>query len=209
MMITDIVPVTRQKYRILTDASISFVLYKGELSQYQLEKEKVLSDVQWMEIQQLLTKRAKLRAMHLLARMDYTQAELARKLAQGEYTEEAAAAAIEYVKSYHYLDDERYVDRYMKYAQTNKSRRQKEFELERKGISREQIRRWRDSQEEGTVCDAQEDEVEKILALLAKRCRTCESADGKEKRKQYAYLARKGFDSSDILRAFEQYFGSA
>ena len=50
---------------------------------------------------------------------------------------------------------------------------------------------------------------EMILELLRKRCRDPRSADEKEKRRHYAYLMRKGFDSGDIRRAWEQFFTTA
>ena len=37
MIIREIVPVTKQKSRVVTDEDLSFVLYKGELSRYGLE----------------------------------------------------------------------------------------------------------------------------------------------------------------------------
>ena len=66
-------------------------------------------------------KRAKLRAMHLLTRMDYTEAELEKKLMKGEYTPQAVKIAMDYVRSYHYLDDERYVARYLSAYQGRKA----------------------------------------------------------------------------------------
>ncbi len=208
MTITDIIPVTKQKYKITTDEQLTFVLYKGELSRYQLEKEMELTKEVWSEIYLLLVKRAKLRAMHLLTKMDYTEAELYQKLMQGGYTEPAVASAIEYVKSFHYLDDKRYVQKYMGQS-GNKSRRQKEFELERKGIARDLIREW--SQEREYREDSQGEtetnrETELIRSLLEKRCKNPENVDEKEKMKHYGYLMRKGFVSSDIMEVFEEYF---
>lgn len=206
MFITEIIPVTKQKYKITTDEQLTFVLYKGELSHYQLEKEVELTDTVWEEIYLLLEKRAKLRALHLLTKMDYTEVELRQKLMQGGYTAQAAECAISYVKSFHYLDDRRYVKKYMEQS-GNKSRRQKEFELERKGISKELIREWeqqRDEESEDKV--GKEDETAVIYNLLEKRCKNPQNVDEKEKMKHFAYLARKGFTSSDIMRVFEQYF---
>lgn len=201
MIITDIVPVTKQKSRVTTDEQLTFVLYKGELSHYQLEKNMELQEDIWNEIRKLLIKRAKLRAMHLLTKRDYTETELEKKLMQGEYTREAVESAVAYVKSFHYLDDARYVEKYMEIYGKSKSQRQLEFELERKGITRELIRKWKENVEE-----PQEDEKELIRKLLTKRCKMPETADEKEIRKHYAYLARKGFSNYDIQSVFEEFF---
>lgn len=200
MIITEILPVTKQKSRIVTDEKLAFVLYKGELSRYKLAVGKELSQEVFTRIQQeVLVKRAKLRAMHLLTRMDYTEAELYRKLMKGEYTKEAVDIAMEYVRSYHYLDDQRYASQYVAGRAGTKSMRQMEFELKKKGVSREIIAACREGLEE-------QDETPLIRQLLEKRCRQPEKADAKEKNRHYAYLVRKGFRMEDISRVFEEYF---
>ncbi|MGN0251362.1 MAG: regulatory protein RecX [Oliverpabstia sp.] len=204
MMITEILPVTKQKYRVVTDEQLAFILYKGELSHYHLQAGRELTEQEFRTIQEeVLIKRAKLRAMHLLTGRDYTELQLRKKLEQGEYTKEAVDIAIEYVHSWHYLDDQRYMEHYLAAFSGNKSRRQLEQELQQKGISKEMIAAFREKQED--VGETQ-DETEMILELLKKRCKDPRSADEKEKRRHYAYLMRKGFDSGDIRRAWEQFF---
>lgn len=202
MTITEIVPVTKQKYRIVTDEELAFVLYRGELSRYHLKEGQELPETVFRRIQEeILIKRAKLRAMHLLNRMDYTEEQLRKKLEQGEYTKAAVEAAMNYVRSFRYLDDERYASRYLETYAGKKSRRQMEFELECKGISREIIAGCRQRAEQ-----VETDETELIRRLLEKRCRDPETADEKEKRRHYGYLMRKGFSGSDIRKVFDEFF---
>lgn len=204
MRITEIVPVTKAKYRVVTDEQLAFMLYKGELSRYRLKENGELPAETFQEIfKEILVKRAKLRAMHLLTRMDYTEAELEKKLMKGEYTPQAVKIAMDYVRSYHYLDDERYVTRYLSTYQGRKSRRQMQFELERKGIPRELIRRGQEAMEDEEWCA---DETDMIRQLLEKRCRNPKEADEKEKRRHYGYLMRRGFTSSEIQSVFREYF---
>lgn len=201
MMITEIIPVTKQKYRVMTDEQLAFVLYKGELSRYGLKENMELPYELFAEIQEeILIKRAKLRAMYLLNRMDYTEAQLRKKLEQGEYTQKAVDIAIAYVKAYHYLDDERYVGRYLSCSEGRKSRKQAEFELEKKGVSSEMIAACREKIED------EQDETELIRSILEKRCKNPQSADEKEIRRHYGYLMRKGFSSSDIWKVFHDFF---
>ena len=203
MRITEIVPVTKAKYRVVTDEQLAFMLYKGELSRYRLKENGELPAETFQEIfKEILVKRAKLRAMHLLTRMDYTEAELEKKLMKGEYTPQAVKIAMDYVRSYHYLDDERYVTRYLSTYQGRKSRRQMQFELERKGIPRELIRRGQEAMEDEEGCA---DETDMIRQLLEKRCRNPKEADEKEKRRHYGYLMRRGFTSSEIQSVFREY----
>ena len=69
-------------------------------------------------------KRAKLRAMHLLEDMDRTEAGLREKLRQGLYPEDAAEEAVRYVKSFGYLDDTRYAENFVRSRKGSKSRRE-------------------------------------------------------------------------------------
>lgn len=207
MMITEILPVTKQKYRVVTDEQLAFILYKGELSHYHLQAGRELTEQEFHRIQEeVLIKRAKLRAMHLLTARDYTELQLRNKLEQGEYTQEAVDIAIEYVRSWHYLDDQRYMEQYLTGFSGNKSRRQLEQELQQKGISKEMIAAFRQKQED---IGEPQDETELILGLLNKRCKDPRRVDEKEKRRHYAYLMRKGFDSGDIRRAWDEFFNTA
>ena len=74
MLVTQIRPVTRQKYRIEAEGLPPFVLYKGEVSRYHIEKDKELSMETYREIlEEVLIKRAKLRTLHLLEQGDRTK----------------------------------------------------------------------------------------------------------------------------------------
>ena len=77
-----------------------------------------------------------------MERMERTEAQLRDKLLQAEFEPELVEQAIAYVKSYGYLDDERYVRNYIEVRQSQKSRRQLEQELQyRKGVPKELIQK--------------------------------------------------------------------
>ena len=109
MTVTEIKAVTKQKFQVELDGQETFVLYRGELSRYGIEEERELSPEVYRElVEEVLTKRAKLRAMHLLQKMDRTKADLRRKLEQSGYPVQAVEAALDYVESFHYIDEARY-----------------------------------------------------------------------------------------------------
>ena len=62
---------------------------------------------------EILEKRAKLKAMHLLERMDRTEAELYTKLKRDLYPEDIIEIAMRYVKSFGYLGDVGYAKRFV------------------------------------------------------------------------------------------------
>ena len=86
-----------------------------------------------------LLKEAKLKALQLLTGMDRTESQLRDKLMQKEYPVEIVEQAIAYVKSFGYIDDERYAKRYVECKKASKSRKELYFALGQKGIAKEVI----------------------------------------------------------------------
>ena len=101
MVVTKVEMMTKIKYKVYLDEQFAFVLYKGELSHYRISEGALLEEETVQEIlQKVISKRAKLRAMHLLEDMDRSEAALREKLVQGLYPEEAIETAISYVRSF-------------------------------------------------------------------------------------------------------------
>ncbi len=142
------------------------------------------------------TRRAKLRALHLLTAMDRTEANLREKL-EASYCSEAVEAAIAYVKSYGYLDDERFVKVYIESKSRTKSRKQIEQELLfRKGVSKEAIERGFEQ--------AQMSEVSEVIRkYMQKKKIDVATCDYEQKQKFFAYMMRKGFQIEDLKQVFD------
>lgn len=199
MLVTDIKPVTKQKFRIEIDGQPAFVVYKGELFRYHLEKNREIEQSVYTElVDEVLTKRAKLRAMYLLQKMDRTRWELERKLQESGYPPVAVERALEYVTSFHYIDDKRYVAMYIESQKNKKGKARIKMELMRKGVSSEVIAEVFEETEDET------DTKETIRSLIEKKCSNPTQMDEKEKRKLYGFLLRRGFSSSDILSVFRE-----
>ncbi|MCP6059851.1 hypothetical protein NL388_31820, partial [Klebsiella pneumoniae] len=64
-------------------------------------------------MEEILPKRAKIRAMHLLQKREYTVAQLKEKLEKGCYPERIIEDALDYVASFHYTDDLRFALQYI------------------------------------------------------------------------------------------------
>ena len=136
--------------------------------------------------------RAKRRALHILERSDRTEQELREKLSKN-YLPEVVDAAVEYVKSYHYIDDHRYAVNYLNSRGRVKSSRQVEQELlYKKGISKAVLEEAREEAEP-------QDEREQIRRWIEKKHIDPVNAAPEEKRRFYQFLRRRGFRSSDIL----------
>lgn len=198
MQIVQISELDKKRVRVRLDDGYEFALYKGEKRQYGLQEGEELSSGQLEELRlQVLIKRARRRAMHLLERMDRTENQLRMKLRQGYYPEDVIEDAIGYVKSYHYLDDLRYAQNYVLRCKGQKSRRMIQMELQGKGVSKQWVQQ---ALEEGYQ---QEDEQEQILRWVRKKNYSSQTADIKEKHRIYQFLMRKGFCPDDILHVLD------
>ena len=145
--------------------------------------------------------RAKRRAMHLLEKQDRTRKNLMDKLRESDYPQEAIEAAVAYVESYHYIDDERYARSYVHFHQEGKSKRRIQQDLMQKGVDRDTIALVLEEEYETSEADM-------IRDLLRKKHYDPESADASERAKMYRFLLGRGFSSNDIsrvLRGFEEF----
>lgn len=198
MMITQITELDKKRIRIFLEEGNSFVLYRGEGRKYHLQEGSELSQELYEEIRsEILIKRARRRTMHLLEKMDRTESQLRSKLLQGFYPEDIIEDAIEYVKGFHYLDDVRYAQNYVRNQREKKSQKKIYIELVGKGIGKEIAAQA--LQEEYK----QEEEQSLILKWVEKKNYSSEKADLKEKQRMYQFLMRKGFRSDDILHVLD------
>ena len=196
MIVTEMKELTRSRIKVVLDGEFAFVLYKGELRRYHILVGEALGKKEYEEIfHEVLPKRAKMRAMNLLLKKDYTTAQLRRKLLQGGYPNDIVEEALTYVQSFRYTDDQRYAMNYILCHEKDKSRIRIEHDLQLKGIDDEIIEKaflqW---EQEG----GEQDEDEMIQKLLAKRHYDALCATPADQKREYAYLMRKGFSADRI-----------
>ncbi|MCC8138076.1 MAG: regulatory protein RecX [Clostridiales bacterium] len=142
---------------------------------------------------EILPKRARLRAMRLLEKMDRTEAQLREKLRQSYYPDFIIDDAINYVKRYHYIDDLRYARNYLEIHAAAKSRRLMEQELYTKGVPIEVV-------EQAAAGMDFPDEEKQIRTLLEKKHYDFSCEDKKQQQRACSFLMRKGYSMSAILR---------
>lgn len=185
------------KYRVSFSDGITCLLYRGEMRAYGIEEGRTLgSDIYSRLMTETLGKRAKKRAMYLLEQMDRTEKQLREKLLSNEYPQVCIDDAVEYVKRFHYLDDYRYACNFIRYGGAKLSRQMVRQKLMQKGVDRKVI-------EAALEEEYSSEELPMIQALLEKRHFVPGQCDDKEFRKTYQYLLRRGFQSSEILKAMK------
>lgn len=191
-MITEIRPVNQKKSRVYIDEEFAFILYKSEIRRYRLEENEEITEADYTEIlQEVLLKRGKARALHLLSSMDRTEGQLKNKLKEGGYPQEVIEQILDYVRNYHYVDDSRYVSGYLRTKGKTKSVRQMQAELQQKGVAAELVKEVME-QEEAV------DESAAIRRWMEKKHIDLETISKEQLWKFYQFLLRKGFHYEDI-----------
>lgn len=198
MMVVEISPVTQSRFLVRTDTEESFILYKGELKKYGICEGRELPDATYEEIVgKLLKMRARKRAMNLLERADRTEQELLERLEKDGYPACCIADAVAYVRRFGYLNDDRYMEVFIRSKASRKSRREIEYLLVQKGFSRDVVSKKLDSMM-SEVSDRGA-----IETLMRKKNFDPNCADRKKKDKMIQYLMRKGFGYRDICHVIQ------
>ncbi len=203
MLVTRVEELNKTRCKVYIEQEFAFVLYKGELRLYRVkEGQDLAAETYETIIGQVLPKRAKLRAMNLLQKREYTTAQLRDKLKQGFYPAQVIEDALNYVASFRYIDDCRYATDYIRCNESSRSRKRIEQDLLGKGVSREVIQKaWQEWEELGGV----QDEDAMIRKLLEKRKFNPEEADFGRRQKEAAFLMRKGFSGESIRRVLQDF----
>ena len=142
-------------------------------------------------------KKAKLRALRILTKMDKTEADLRAGLDRAGFSSEAIEEAIKYVKSFGYIDDQKYAEKYVEYNKIRKSKKKIQYELIQKGVAKDLV------QQALELCE-DFDEISLIRRALYKKWKKDSKPDEKELNKLFSYLSRQGFSSHDIWNVLRE-----
>ena len=198
MIITSLEPVGKTRVQVCIDGEKAFVLYRNEAYRMGIREGGSIPEKVYEEImQEILPKRAKLRCMNILKSADKTEWQLRTSLRQGGYPKKVEDIAIEYVRSFHYIDDVRYSSCYIESRSQAKSKRQIVQELKAKGVSTADIEAAYE-QAEGSS------EEETIFQLAKKKHMNLEDATTEEMQKYYAFFMRKGFSYSAVRQVLQR-----
>lgn len=139
-------------------------------------------------------KKARAKAMRLLEHMDRTERGLYEKMKAAEFSEYAIADAMAYVKSFGYINDQRYAEAYLRTRVESKSRQQLTMELLRKGVEKHVV----DLAWEEVIELEEPDERTIIRNMVLKKYEEGTTLDQKSMRRLYGQLMRKGFRGGDV-----------
>lgn len=198
MLVKQLTKCGKSRSLVKLESGLSFPLYSSEVEKYDAWEGSDLSDESLSEIMtRILPSRCIKRAMNLLQKKSFAEGELVRKLSDGGYPEEVVDKAIEYVRSFGYIDDVRYASDYIRYhSSQGRGKNRIRMDLRAKGISDESFEKaWDDNTELGLIPGADE-EIEKLL----EKKHFDPDMDRADKDKIAAFIMRRGFSAEDIFR---------
>jgi regulatory protein len=206
MLITAISPNSRRKGRfdIVADGSVAATLSIETIERLQLKVglpvDEQLSDVLQREAAVVATYD---RALNMLALRARSAAELRRLLVRKGEPAELVDVAIERLLRAGFLDDESFARQFArsKLLGAGLSRRRVQQELARRGVAREVA----ESALSEVVDEEQVDEEDGLQRVARKKLESLERLDpATQRRRLYAFLARRGYDSDDIARTLRE-----
>ena len=204
----------KKKWLVWSAGEVQFACYAKEVVSFEIEEESEWPEEQWERFKkEVLLPRAKRRVLYILQSAAKSEAWLREKLKTEYYPEDVTEQALQYVKSFHYVDDRRMAESYIRCRIREKSRREIEQQLVRKGIAKELITEAFEIVEgeyEQYESEGECPELEAIRKFLRKKGYYLpeEQQEGieykefsyEEKQKLAAALLRKGFQMNYIKK---------
>ena len=151
-------------------------------------------------MKETVIRRAHQKTIALLERMDRSEAELRRRMKLDMYSESVTDETIAWLKSLHYLDDDRYAQNYIRSHIQSSSKQELISKLLAKGIKKDLI------EEAYSVCSADTDlnESQAAVKTLGKKLGNRKTLTPKERMNAIGCMLRKGFRRNEIMAAFEE-----
>lgn len=204
----------KKKLLVWSDGEVQFACYAKELADFEVEEESEWPDEEWEQFkQEVLLPRAKRRVLYILQSGMRSEAWLRDKLKEEYYPMDVIEQAMDYVKSFHYVDDKRMAESYIRCRIREKSKKEIEQKLMAKGIAKEIVREAFEVVEaeyEEYESEGESVELEAIRRFLRKKgfYSLEEQEEGieykeftyEEKQKLAASLLRKGFGMNNIKK---------
>ena len=140
------------------------------------------------------------KAMSLLNYRDRSEWELRDRLGSAGFNEEEIEDAVEYVRSFHYIDDLRFATGFIESHRESRSMKRIRQDLKNKHIPEEYI--------EIALEETAADDSSALRREIKKRLgesRELSELSEKERKKIAMSLYRKGFQTSDIFREMDMF----
>ncbi len=203
MLVKQVTKCGKSRNLVKLESGLSFPLYTSEVTKFDAWEGSDLSDESLSEIMtRILPSRCIKRAMNLLQKKSFAEGELVRKLSDGGYPDEVVEKAVEYVRSFGYIDDVRYASDYIRYhSSQGRGKNRIRMDLKAKGISDDSFEKaWDENCELGLIPGAEEE-----IAKLLEKKHFNPDMERADKDKIAAFIMRRGFSAEDIFRTMKSF----
>lgn len=198
MQITAIEWLTKTKAKVYLDEEAAFILTASDLAAYGLEEGSWISQDTYDELfNDVLLKRVKLKALSLLQSKDYSEYELHSKLKRDFISTALADSAVDYIKSYHYIDDRRYAENFVRYRSNGLSRLMIRQKLRSKGIDDAIINEALEAYEV--------DDMAQIRTIITRKFGEISQIPKDKHQKIMNFLLRKGYYYHDVQSVIKDF----
>jgi regulatory protein len=200
LIVTAIKEISGRRRLVFINYEPAFAIYSSEIRKYHIQENQPIAMKDYdIIVGDILSKRASIRAISLLQGKDYTEQELCKKLEDTYYPKTAIAYAIEYVKKYGYVDDQRYIENYIVFNAPKKSKMQLSQFLYQKGIPSSLIEEALNHYYE----ENEDVELQTIVKQMKKKCAQYPEMNFEAKQKIFNYFCRKGFSLELVKKALD------
>ncbi|MDD4833493.1 MAG: regulatory protein RecX [Lutispora sp.] len=144
------------------------------------------------------TKKAYNYCIRLLAIGDRTSAEIILKLKQKNYTDDIIDEVVCKLKDYGYINDEKYIERWIKYKsnQPGMSKKTMYYKLIRKGLDKELLK--------CKFCEMPINDYDSALASAEKKLRSLKGDNKTNRIKLFSFLAGKGYSIDTCNKVIDE-----
>ena len=206
--VISVVLLNKKRYKILLEGASNFTiaLYPSEIRRFGIEEGAFISEEHYAQIEDILYKRGKERALYYLKDSDKTSYQMKTKLKAGFYPEEVIDKILIFLTKYGYVDDYQYAKRFISYNINKKSLLKIKESLYVKGIGRDIIEDAFEDFDKDNLDDNYENnqnpQYDIIRKYIVKRIK--EDMDNKYESKIIMSLLRKGFMYEDIVNVLQE-----
>lgn len=209
--VISVVLLNKKRYKILLEgtSNLTIALYPSEVRRFGIKEGTFISEEHYAQIEDILYKRGKERALYYLKDSDKTSYQMKTKLKAGFYPDEIIDRILAFLIKYGYIDDYEYAKRFISYNISKKSILRIKESLYVKGVGRDIIEDAIENFREDGLhnnCYGDENVDNPQVAIIRKHISKKIKADmdNQYESKIIMSLLRKGFMYEDIVNVLQE-----
>ena len=198
--ITSIEKSGKRTMQVFLNGEPAFPVYTSALRGLGISRGMQLEGEEAASLLRSVEKMAQTAAMNMLLRRSLSEHELRQKLLRRGYAAEFTEKAIDYVRSFHYIDDSRYAESFIAFRAGKESRSRIRIKLRQKGIDDQII------EQELERADFDDSEgIRRDLDRLLRKYGQVPDRDSRDYQKICQSLLRRGYSWHDVRQALDTF----